>query len=133
MRHVAKNLTQNGQYSRQQGMTTLGLMILVVFVGLFVYAGIRLAPAYLEDMKISGTLDKVQSEFAGQNATRRDIQVSIEKRFDVDMVNVITHRDVKVQKTGTGYTVSATYENKIPFLANVSFAVDFNHSVDIVR
>ena len=33
-----------GFLSRQRGMTTAGLIIMVSFIGLFVYAGIRLTP-----------------------------------------------------------------------------------------
>ena len=41
-------------------MTTLGLIILVSFVGLFAFAGIRLAPVYLNYMKIVGVVDGVR-------------------------------------------------------------------------
>ncbi len=124
----------NGQRrNRQQGMTTLGLIILVTFVGLFVYAGLRLVPVYLENMKISGTFSKLATEFNGERATRLEIQKSIEKRFDVEAVTVITFRDVKIKKSGAGYDVSVSYTHKVPFVANVSFGVDFNNQVDIIR
>ncbi len=37
---------------RERGMTVLGLLILVAFVGMFVYAGIRLTPIYIEYMAV---------------------------------------------------------------------------------
>jgi hypothetical protein len=36
--------------SRQAGMTAIGVLILVLFVGLFAFAGIRLTPVYLNYM-----------------------------------------------------------------------------------
>ena len=119
--------------SGQQGMTTLGLIILVSFVGLFVYAGLRLVPVYLENMKIAGTFSKIETEFNGQRPTRTEIQKSIGKRFDVEAVTVITLKDVKIKKTGAGFDVSVAYTHKVPFVANVSFAVDFTNQVDIIR
>ena len=53
--------------SRETGMTTLGFLILVVFLGLFAFAAIRLTPVYLNYLKVVGVLDGVQQEFDGQN------------------------------------------------------------------
>ena len=50
----------------QRGMTTLGLLILLVFLGTFAYAGIRLVPVYLEDLKIAGTFKNVKIRKTGR-------------------------------------------------------------------
>ena len=113
----------------QGGMTTLGLIILVAFVGLFAFAGIRLTPLYLNYMKVSGVVNGVLEEFDGQNATGAAIRSSISRRFDIEAVGEITARDVKVSKKGNGYEVAATYSHKAPFIANVAFVVDFDKRV----
>ena len=111
---------------RQSGMTTFGLIILVSFVGIFAFAGLRLTPIYLNYMKVAGVVAGVHDEFDGANATREMIRTSISRRFDIDSVGVITARDVKVTKVDGGYEVAATYSHKAPFMANVSFIVDFD-------
>ena len=111
---------------RQAGMTTLGLIILVSFVGLFAFAGIRLAPVYLNYMKIVGVVDGVRDEFDGTGASRMQIRNSIARRFDIESVGIITAKDVKVTKVDGGHEVAATYSHKAPFIANVSFLVDFD-------
>ena len=118
---------------RQQGMTTLGLVILVTFVGLFAFAGIRLTPVYLNYMKVAGVVNGVLEEFDGKGANSTAIRSSISRRFDIESVGVITARDVKVTKEGNGYEVAATYSHKAPFIANVSFIVDFDKRVLIRR
>jgi hypothetical protein len=50
---------------RQAGMTTMGLIILVLFVGIFAFAGIRLTPVYLNYMKVLGVVNGVVEEFDG--------------------------------------------------------------------
>lgn len=117
----------------ERGMTTLGLLILLVFVGIFLYAGVRLVPVYLEDLKISGTFKKLEEEFSGGATNKREIQKSIGKRFDVESVTVISSKDVKIRKTGRGYDVSIDYTNKQPFLFNVYLAADFSHKVSLER
>ena len=118
----------------QRGMTTLGLLILLVFICVFVYAGIRLVPVYLEDMKIAGTFAQLEQEYAGNAPSKIDIQSTISKRFDVESVRVVSYKDVKIRRTGSGgYEVSIEYTNRQPFLFNIFFAVDFSHRVQLDR
>lgn len=118
---------------KQRGMTTLGILILIAFIAIFVFAGLRLVPIYLEHMKIESVMNGVEQEFDGNNATPRDIINYIEKRFDVESVNVISVRDVKIKRSGESYEVAAVYSNRTPFVANISFAVDFDKKVVVRR
>ena len=93
----------------------------------------RLTPIYLNYMKVVGVISGVHEEFDGANATRSAIRTSISRRFDIDSVGVITARDVKVTKVGAGYQVAATYSHKAPFVANISFVVDFDKRVIVRR
>ena len=125
----------NGRHSRrrQAGMTTLGMAILASFVGLIAFAGIRLTPIYLNYMKVAGVVAGVQKELEGTNATRSAIRSSISRRFDVEMVGEITARDVTITKVDGGHEVAAKYSHKAPFIANVSFVVDFDKRVTVRR
>lgn len=118
---------------RQKGMTTLGMLILVVFVGLFAFAGIRLTPVYLNYLKVAGVLDGVYKEFDSQNATRPAIRTSISRRFDVESVSVITARDIDVTQQDGGYLIVAKYDHTTPFISNVFFTVRFDKSTMIRR
>ena len=118
---------------RQAGITTLGLVILVAFVGLFAFAGIRLAPVYLNYMKIVGVVNGVRDEFDSNNATRAQIRSSISRRFDIESVDIIRAKDVKVVKVDGGHEVAAAYSHKAPFIANISFVVDFDKRVLVRR
>ena len=124
---MSLNYLEKQRGRRQQaGMTTLGLIILVAFVGLFVFAGIRLTPVYLNYMKVVGVVDGVGSEFDGTGASRSAIRTSISRRFDIDSVGEITARDVTVTAVDGGFEVAAVYSHRAPFIANVSFLVDFD-------
>lgn len=119
--------------ARQAGMTTLGLIILVAFVGLFAFAGLRLTPVYLNYLKVVGVIEGIHEEFDGQAPSRTAIRNSIVRRFDVESVGVISARDIEITPVDGGFEVTAAYEHKAPFLANVSFAVDFQKSTKVRR
>ena len=114
-------------------MTTLGLIILVAFVGLFAFAGIRLTPVYLNYMKVLGVINGVHEEFDGANPSRNAIRSSIARRFDVESVSEITAREVTVTSVDGGFEVRAKYNHMAPFISNVSFSVDFDKAVLVRR
>ena len=118
---------------RQAGMTGLGLLILVAFIGLFAFAAIRLTPVYLNYMKVAGVLSGVETEFDGQNPSRAAIRTSINRRFDIESVSEITAKDVTVTPSGNGFIVKVAYDHTTPFIANVFFTVRFDDSVEVRR
>lgn len=130
---LLNTLEKGRMKKRQAGITTLGLVILASFVGLFAFAGIRLAPVYLNYMKVVGVVDGVRNEFDGTGASRAQIRSSISRRFDIESVSIITAKDVKVVKVDGGHEVAAMYSHKAPFIANVSFVVDFDKRVLVRR
>lgn len=119
--------------TRQAGMTTVGFLILAVFVGLFAFAFIRLTPVYLNYMKVAGVLDGVHKEFDSQNASRNAIRTSISRRFDVESVSEISAKDIKVTTDSNGFLVQAMYDHTAPFIGNVSFTVHFEKEVLVRR
>jgi hypothetical protein len=129
---------------REGGMTAVGLIIFIAFAGLFAFAGIRLTPVYLNymkvlgvingvQMKVLGVINGVQEEFDGANASRAAIRSSISRRFDVESVGEITAREITVTSVDGGFEVRAQYPHVAPFIANVSFYVEFDKAVLVRR
>jgi hypothetical protein len=118
---------------REGGMTAVGLIIFIAFAGLFAFAGIRLTPVYLNYMKVLGVINGVQEEFDGANASRTAIRSSISRRFDVESVGEITAREITVTSVDGGFEVRAQYPHVAPFIANVSFYVEFDKAVLVRR
>jgi hypothetical protein len=111
---------------RQRGMTTAGLLIMVSFVGLFVYAGIRLLPVYLEYFNVLKSVEGLKSEAdQGPPAMRN----SLEKRFDIEDIKSLTYKDVEITKEGGGYSAHVLYDAQTPFVGNVGFVVHFDKTV----
>jgi hypothetical protein len=125
---VRRNLpvARRATFRRERGMTTLGLVIFIAFVGLFAFAAIRLAPVYLNYMKVVGVVSGVHEEFDGRNPTRNAIRNSVIRRFEIESVGEITAREVSITAVDGGFEVRAAYDHVAPFIANVSFSVHFD-------
>jgi len=117
---------------RQRGMTMLGILVLVVVVGAWVYAGIRMAPKYLEYMRVASTLEQVRDEYdSNPGTTEFMLRKAVERRFDIEMVEVITSNDIEIKKDGAMFTMRAAYDDTVPLAGNVSFLLEFDKSVEI--
>jgi uncharacterized protein DUF4845 len=118
---------------RQRGMTTLGLIILVAFLGLFAFAAMRLTPIYLNYLKVAGVINGVFDEYDSKNPTRPELLVSIRRRFGVESVDVIAAKDVKINPVDGGYEVIAKYDHTSPFISNIYFTVKFDKRLVVRR
>jgi hypothetical protein len=117
---------------RQQGMTFLGILVLVIVVGAWVYAGIRLVPKYLEYVRVAATLEKVRDEFSNNpGSTEFMLRKAVERHFDIEMVEVITSNDIEIKREGGTFYMRAAYEDTVPLVANVSFLVEFDKTVEV--
>lgn len=133
MKSTSSGIALYGNPAKMRGMTTIGLIILVLFIGMFAYAGIQLAPVYLNYMKVAGVVEGIKEEFDGQNPTVGNMRRSIERRFSIENVSVITSKDIKITPDSGGFLVDATYNHITPYVANVSFSVHFEKQAVVRR
>lgn len=117
---------------RQAGITAIGFLVLACVFGLIGLAAIKVVPLYLKKMRLTTVLNDVQSELNGQGPTPGTIRVALEKRFDIEGVDI--PRDaVKISQTGNGYRVQIQQEQKTPFVADLWFMIVFDKQVEIRR
>ena len=116
--------------NRQLGVTAIGWLFLLTPVAIVVYAGIRLTPVYLNYMKVVKAMDQAGNELkAGVNP--QSIRTTIDKHFEIDMVDYPTTKDMKITKDGASWIVESQYDDEAPLFANLSLHVTFDKKVKI--
>jgi hypothetical protein len=117
---------------KQRGMTFLGILLVIIVVGAWVYAGIRLVPKYLEYVRVASTLEKVRDEFGSNpGSTEFMLRKSIERHFDIEMVTAVDSNDIEIKKDGGVFTLRANYEDTVPLVYNISFLLTFDKTVEV--
>jgi type II secretory pathway pseudopilin PulG len=120
--------------NKQQGMTLIGMIIMLTILGIIGFGVLQLVPVYLESMKIAQVLNQVKNDLEGQSATVADIRKSLGKRVDIEALYDVNYRtDFVITRTGNGLKVQMKYERKRPYFGNISLVADFDHSVEIIR
>ena len=100
--------------NRQQGMTFIGLLCILALVGVVVYAGIRLAPLYLNYMKIARTMESVAAEVKGDNPDPGAMRVAIDRHFNIEDPTGVTAKDIEITKDEGGVQMHVAYDDAVP-------------------
>jgi hypothetical protein len=115
--------------NRQRGVTAIGWLFLLTPIAIVGYAGIRLAPLYLNYMKVTRALDQVAHDYKEGGGDPTTIRSVVDKHFEIDMVDFPTTKDLKISRDGGGWVVEMAYDDEAPLLSNVSLHVTFDKIV----
>jgi Domain of unknown function (DUF4845) len=115
--------------NRQQGVTAIGWLVLLTPFAILGYAGMRLAPLYLNYMKVVRAIDNAASAAKGAPGDASAIRSAIDRHFEIDMVEFPTIKDIQVRREGGAWVIEAKYEDEAPLFGNVSLRVLFDKTV----
>ncbi len=115
---------------RQQGITFIGILVILALVGVIAYAGIRLVPVYLTYMQVVRTMDATAQELKDTpdpGAIRR----SLERHWAIEDISAVSYKDIEITKDDSGVTMHLAYDEPVPYIANVSLSVHFEKTVKV--
>jgi hypothetical protein len=116
---------------QQQGMTFIGLLCVLALVGVVVYAGIRLAPVYLNYLKVARSLSGAAADAKGDNPDQASLMRALAKQWEIQSIDVPDYKDVEITKDADGTQLHIVYDETVPYVANVSLSVHFDKTVKV--
>jgi ribosomal protein L11 len=116
--------------NRQTGVTGIGWLVLLTPFAIVGYAGIRLAPIYLNYMKVVKAMNQVATELKG-NADAASIRNTLDRHFEIDMVEYPTTKEMKITREAGVWSVQSRYEDEAPLFGNISLRVVFDKTVKV--
>lgn len=120
----------HGTLQKQKGVTLSGLLMWSVILIMIAVLGMKLTPAYLEYAAIQKSFAAIVNDSTLKNATPREIRLSFNKRANINDIDVISGRDIRISKEKGRMVLKADYSVTIPLFANVSMLIDFKATSD---
>jgi hypothetical protein len=119
-------------YERQRGVTFVGWLVMIIPIALVAYAGMRVAPVYLNYLKVARALDATASNVRSDDSLNREaIRTTLIRHFEIDSIEYPMANDVSIQREGKAWTLEAKYEDTAPLFANLSLLLSFDKVVHI--
>ncbi|MBI3772683.1 MAG: DUF4845 domain-containing protein [Gammaproteobacteria bacterium] len=110
---------------KQQGMTAISFIILLMIFGFIGMIAIKLFPVYLEHFKVSSALKSMASDQRSKDASDDEIKETIMKKLQIDDVKSLTKDDIQISDSRDGRTVTIEYESRVNMVGNVDAVVKF--------
>lgn len=111
--------------TRQNGMTAIGMAIILALIAFFALLALRLAPIYLENFSVSSHLKRLAAESGTKSLSDHEIYSTLEKRFQIDDVKNVNREHISIDRQGGAMVIDIDYEVRTPAVGNVDMVVSF--------
>ena len=121
-----------GQWKKQDGMTGIGIAIILGMIAFFALITLRLFPIFLEHFSVTSHLEGLASVPDIKNMNNGEIKKKLRTSFQIDDVKNVKDEHIYIERhQGGGITVAIEYEVRTPGIANVDMVASFIDEVEI--
>ena len=117
------------RHHKQQGISALGLLLILAIGGFFLTIATKVGPLYLDNSFVNAALQSLKNESV-HTLSDRQVRRKLSDYFLVNNVRDVNVRDVIIERKKMRTIVRLDYERRINFLANVDVVVVFKNSYD---
>ena len=117
----------------QNGMTVVGMVLVLAGIGFVALMGMRIVPIYIDYFTVKSTLEALKQDPEVKQMSKLEIQQSIQRRFDVGYVTVVTGKDVKLRHDEKNVIVELVYDDRRPLIGNLDTVAKFHETVYLPR
>ncbi len=110
---------------RQRGLGWFGLLFVFGTIAFFAVIAIKVGPLYLNHGTVVRVVKGVADNADYANADAREIKQTLERRWDIDYINQIDDRDIKIKRTERGRVLAYDYEARVNLFYNVFVVLHF--------
>jgi len=115
---------------KQAGMTLIGSLLVAAALVLAAIVAMKIVPAYIEYFSVKTVLHGLAKEPLS-TMSKQEIMSAFDKRTDTAYIDVVSSKDLIIEKSSTGETVVAVeYAVRRAIIGNVSVLIDFKATTD---
>ncbi|MFC4253673.1 MAG: DUF4845 domain-containing protein [Sinimarinibacterium flocculans] len=119
--------------SRQRGLGWFGLLFVLGVIAFTAIVVVKCLPIYLNQMKIASSINKVASDPSNGRAELHELRRDLQRFWDIEDINYLQPRDIKVKRTANGRFLSYEYEARERLFYNISIVIDFQDDVQLAN
>lgn len=120
-------------HRKQDGITLIGFLMLLMVVGFFAFLIMRLFPVYSEYYGVRQAMKAVAAEPGIATKTPEQVKEALDRRFNISYVTTPKRNNVRVTRQGGNYVLNVRYERRGSLLYNLEYIATFDHTEILTR
>ena len=135
-------MQRRSNFHREAGNSMWTIMLILAVAGFILTIIFTIAPAFVSNCSVKGVIDAMVSEPGLGKLSNAEIRSALERRFDINNVDVIKatcrkrwvgkYPCVKLERTRDTLTIDASYEARVHVMGNVDAVITFDGNVVVV-
>ena len=117
---------------RQQGLTFISWLVILVVIGFFVLIALKVTPVYMEHFSVKAALESLKNEPLISRKPVSEIRKMLNRRLDMNSIYSLTKDQILIDRRGGVTTVRIKYEERRNIVANMSLVMSFDDSIELI-
>jgi len=114
---------------KQAGVSKFGLLVVFLMIAAFLTAGLKVAPAYVDNNLITGIAEELVDNGEAAQMSQRDLRTRIANSLRINNIYGFEMSSIKMEKIEGVPVVSIAYESRIPLFANLDVVAVFDTTI----
>ena len=115
--------------SRQRGISSAGVLLIAVLLGLFFTVGLKVAPLYVDHNLITGLCQDLIDNGEANGMTVTEVRDRISSTLRINNVTDFDLNSIRMRKENGEAIITVGYEKRVPLIANLDIVATFDESL----
>lgn len=116
---------------RQQGLTLISLVVIIIFVLSQVVMAMKIVPEYISDASVSTVLERMEADPDVRGLSNKSLRDMVYKRLKINSVYNVKQENIKVAKRKGKQKIVIDYEPRGVLIGNLDYIIRFHHEAAI--
>lgn len=113
------------QAAKQQGLTFIGLAIVLSFIGMITLSVLKVFPVYMEHLSVQTSMEAIEVDPRVKNMSVGQIRELFRKKLDMNQVTSVNAKQAKIGRGIGELTFVIEYEVRKDYFANIDLVLSF--------
>jgi len=115
--------------SRQRGISSAGVLLISVLLGLFFTVGLKVGPLYVDHNLITGLCQDLIDNGEANGMTVTEVRDRISSTLRINNVTDFDLNSIGMRKENGEAIITVAYEKRVPLIANLDIVATFDESL----
>ena len=113
------------QAAKQQGLTLIGLAIVLGLIGMIVLSVLKVFPVYMEHLAVQTSMEAIEVDPRVKNMSVGQIRELFRKKLEMNQVTSVSAGKAKIGRGIGELTFVIEYEVRKDYFANIDLVLSF--------